>query len=76
MNKMNIISGVSEIILGIFISLVFVLFYFYSDFSNQSETVVLVFKILYLGVIPFFGFILVIRGFIHIFSKKKEETVD
>ncbi len=69
-NKMNIISGITEVILGLLIAFIFIIFYFYSDFSNQSETVVLVFQILYLGVIPFIGFILVVRGIYHLFSKK------
>lgn len=61
---LDIISLIIEAMIGCFIIAVFLIIYFFSDFSNVSIEVLWVFRILYLGVFPGIGLFLILKAFV------------
>lgn len=75
MKKIEFISYITEVLFGIAIASIFIAFYFNSDFSCASNLTIVLFSVLYLGVIPFLGIFLVIRGIYHLFFAYKDKNL-
>ena len=72
LKPIDVISAAIEIFIGLMLAFVFILIYFYSDFSAYDETVLWAFRVLYLMVIPGIGLTLIIFAFVKLIKANKK----
>ncbi len=72
LKPIDIISAAIEIFIGLLIAFVFILIYFYSDFSNYDISVLWTFRVLYLMVLPGVGLLFIILAFVKLYKANKK----